>query len=40
MPHPNQNRKSSVDAIYQGVQEDPKTTSPDRIIDRVITWWG
>lgn len=32
---------SSVAAIHQAtVHEDPNVTSPDRIINRVVTWWG
>jgi len=31
---------SSVKAMHQAVQEDPNVTSPDRIINRVVTWWG
>ena len=31
---------SSVDAIHKAVQEDPNVTSPDRIINKVVTWWG
>eukprot|EP00984_Skeletonema_dohrnii_P016325 scaffold7214_cov105-Skeletonema_dohrnii-CCMP3373.AAC.1 len=30
---------SSVKAMHQAVQEDPNVTSPDRIINRVVTWW-
>jgi MATE family multidrug resistance protein len=31
---------SSVKAMHQAVQEDPNVSSPDRIINRVVTWWG
>ncbi len=31
---------SSVHAMHQAVPEDPHVTSPDRIVNRVVSWWG